>query len=134
MKECFTDAKALKNLRFQRIFRQSAVTHSVFVLPDGVTTIENNADSDVSYQGTFAGCISLEFIKIPEGITKIGHKMFYGCISLSEIVIPKSVVKIEKWAFMDCHMLSSVQLLNSETQISDHAFDNCKSVAVSRIE
>ncbi len=42
----------------------------------------------------FCGCMDLQFIDLPEGITEIGDHAFAGCHSLEEFIIPESVWKL----------------------------------------
>lgn len=47
-----------------------------YIIPDGVTTIEDHA---------FCGCTSLTSITIPSSLTKVGFDAFYDCSGLKEI-------------------------------------------------
>ncbi|MDE7406410.1 MAG: leucine-rich repeat protein [Clostridiales bacterium] len=63
------------------------------VMMDG--TVGNNGVSDGSrveyYYGVFAGCRSLKYITLPEGLTRIPDYCFFNCDSLESIHIPASV-------------------------------------------
>ncbi len=63
------------------------------VIPDGVTSIGNNA---------FAWCKSLTSITIPNSVTRIGDWAFAWRKSLTSITIPDSVTSIGKDAFFGC--------------------------------
>lgn len=58
--------------------------------------------------GTFAGCTSLEWIDLVEGIHEFGDKVFYNCSSLKEIQIPSTVEKIGDGAFYGCKKIKEL--------------------------
>ena len=60
------------------------------IIPNGVTSIEDNA---------FCDCDGLTSITIPDGVTSIGYRSFDQCTSLASITIPESVTNIGSWAF-----------------------------------
>lgn len=87
-----------------------------FVIPDGITRIDNNAflcdknnDSltEVVIPGSvkvigdraFKGRKNLSKVTISEGVESIGNDAFEGCDSLSEIEIPSSVIELGANAF-----------------------------------
>ena len=86
------------------------------VLCNGVTNIG-------SY--TFAICVSLKEIRIPEGVTNIGEMAFFACQDLASVAIPDSVVSIGRAAFSSCTSLTSVTIPNSVTSIGNSAFIGC---------
>ena len=90
------------------------------VIPDGVTSIGNNA---------FAGCRLLESIVISDRVTSIGDGAFYGCRSLASINIPDIVTSIGDFAFRYCISLASITIGGSVTSIGSYAFYNCSSLA-----
>lgn len=57
---------------------------------------------------TFANCVYLDTIIIPNSVTTIGQSAFYYCNHLNNIVIPSSVTNINALAFRACGGLSSV--------------------------
>lgn len=50
--------------------------------------------SDVYIYRSFENCTSLVKAAVPDGLARIGEKMFYGCTNLSSIYIPSSVSTI----------------------------------------
>lgn len=118
--------------------------------------------SSVKYQGksyrvvsvapsAFCGCVKLEKVVIPAGITNIGewafsgcsrlskvllsedvrvigHSAFRGCRSLSSIVIPSLVTEIEELLFGDCVMLSEVRIASGVHTVDFSAFNGCGSL------
>lgn len=72
-------------------------------------------------------------IKLAEGITEIGDKMFYGFKGLKKIVIPEGVTKIGNYAFADCTGLTEIVLPSTLTEIGDYAFDGCTSLTAIKL-
>lgn len=93
-------------------------------------------------------CSKIEYVKLGDGITKIGNnafeecsnltdvelsskveaigsEAFYYCSSLQKIVIPKSVKTIEWRTFMGCKNLKKVELPDELNEISSQAFSCC---------
>ena len=62
---------------------------------------------------------------IPDGITRIGDKMFYDCIGLTSVTIPNGVTSVGADAFCNCTNLTSVTIPDSVTCIGSHAFRCC---------
>ena len=90
-----------------------------YVIPDGVTSIENDA---------FADCTSLTNVTIPDSVTSIGVSAFYKCTSLTNITIPDSVIRIGHLAFWGCTSLTSVTIGENVKSIGIDAFFNCLSL------
>ena len=72
-------------------------TDTAFTVPEGVTTLGDNA---------FSRCISLKSIVIPDSLTAIGADAFSWCASLKSIVIPEGVTTIRAYAFSNCTSLT----------------------------
>ena len=87
-----------------------------FEIPDGVTTIKQNA---------FFCCGSLESVKIPDSVTSIGSDAFYSCSNLTSVTIPDSVTSIGSGAFDWCGSLTSVVIPDSVRSIGSYAFYSC---------
>ena len=68
------------------------------VIPDGVTSIEDEA---------FSGCSSRVNITIPDSVTRIGASAFSGS-NFTSITMPKSVTYIADGAFYLCSYLTNV--------------------------
>jgi len=96
-----------------------------YVIPDGVTTIED---------GAFLVCAGLTSVTIPNSVTSIGGGAFAGCTGLTSVTIPNSVTKIEIDAFRDCSVLTNVTIGNSITTIGTNAFFRCTGLTILTIE
>ncbi len=65
---------------------------------------------------------SLEYVYLPDTITKIGSKAFYACSCVKSITIPSSVKSIENDSFMMC--LEMVEFINlSNVNVTKDFFD-----------
>ncbi len=98
---------------------------SEFVIPEGVTNIDN---------GAFSGCNTLTQIVIPNGVTSIGAWAFKNCSSLTEVVMPDSITIIEMYAFEGCDSLTQIVIPNSITSIGEGAFRNCSSLTNIKVD
>ena len=72
-----------------------------FVIPSGVTRIENEA---------FRYCSDLLEITLPPSVTSIGDFAFEECIILQEITLPSSVTSIGDFAFAGCDNLRGIKV------------------------
>ena len=91
-------------------------TDTSFIIPDGVTSIDD---------GAFEDCSELTSISIPDSVTYIGDWAFGDCGKLTSITIPDGVTYIGDWAFEDCSELTNVVIGNGVTSIGGWAFYNC---------
>ena len=91
-------------------------TETEFIIPNGVTSIRENA---------FSGCSSLTSVTIPDSVTSIGKSVFYKCSSLTSVIIGDSVTSIGNDAFFGCSSLTSVTIPDSVTSIGDWTFYRC---------
>ena len=73
---------------------------------------------------SFAGCIELSQITIPDGVISIGEGAFVGCDALTRVSLPNSVTSVGEGAFYECHYLKSISL-PSVTSIGEKAFYQC---------
>ena len=89
------------------------------VIPDGVTSIGNNA---------FQYCYNLTSVTIPDSVTSIGESAFSRCYNLTSVTIPDSVTSIGNNAFSGCSNLTSVTIPSSVTSIGGGAFSRCKNL------
>jgi len=94
-------------------------------IPDGVTSIENNA---------FYLCTRLTSVTIGSDVTSIGDHAFFNCTNLTSVTIPNSVEYIDNLSFYYCTSLTSVTIGNGVTNIGHYAFSNCTSLTSVTIE
>ena len=67
-------------------------------------------------------------LKIPDGMTSIGHSTFSGCSGLTSVTIPSGVTSIEASAFFGCSGLTSITIPASVTSIEQSAFSGCSNL------
>ncbi len=104
----------------RRLFVGNLETSEV-VIPNGVTTIANDAFCD------FSGLMS---ITIPNSVMSIGNNAFSRCTGLIEISIPNSVTSIGNNAFSKCTGLIEITIPNSVTSIGNNVFSGCTGTVV----
>ena len=74
----------------------------------------------------FAGCNSMQYIKIPASVEMIGNCAFFECDFLSEIEIEEGQLQeIGDYAFTDCDM-ESIVIPTKTGKIGEYAFSDCK--------
>lgn len=102
---------------------------------DGVLTITY----DNTYEGEHDGAIisvtpmpwdaylsEITSISLPEGLKRIGVRVFEGCSAVEEVTIPSSVSNIEYYAFKSCSSLKSVIALpTTAPTLGADVFDGC---------
>lgn len=76
----------------------------------------------------FRGCTALRSINLPRGITEIGSELFYGCSELTAVNIPAGVTDINEYAFYGCQALKSVTIPSGVIGIGNNAFRDCSSL------
>lgn len=67
--------------------------------------------------GTFANCISLKQVIIPNSVGIIGHHAFANCSDLQVVYIPASVWRIKNDAFEKCENLRAIIFVPSKGKI-----------------
>lgn len=71
-------------------------------------------------------CYTLQTVKLPSGLKKIGRHAFRSCLGLYEVTIPPTVTSIENMAFFGCRYLEHVVIPASVTKIGTLAFGRAK--------
>lgn len=74
--------------------------------------------------GAFRECTNLVNIKLPVGLTELPSNMFYGCKSLPSIDLPETLKKIGNWAFYNCSALTRIDIPASVEFIGTEPFRN----------
>ncbi len=87
-------------------------------IPDGVTTIDNEA---------FSGCTKLKKVNFGEQsqLKSINNKAFVSCTALEEISLPNSLVTLGSAAFQKATALKSINLGNNVQTIGANALGGC---------
>lgn len=105
-------------------------------VPATVTTIEDAAfygieelKTVVMLGGTalpneiFAGCTSLERVKLPVGLEAVGHASFSGCTSLTRLDFPTTVKEMMTPIAGECPSLKTVVISNPDTELNKWGWD-----------
>ena len=72
---------------------------------------------------------TVEYINIPETMTRIPDYAFYKYKNLKEVIIPKSVTEIGKYAFGYCSKLNmDLVISDAVSSIGEYAFASCESL------
>ena len=89
---------------------------------------KESTENDVVGNHMFDMCLNLQYVTLPETITKVGDFAFAACQSLKEVTIPDGVTSIGMLAFTSCYSLENVTIGAGVTSIGDVAFDGCKNL------
>ena len=71
---------------------------------------------------------SLEYVKLPILVTRIGPMAFSACSNLKIVEFPPYLTQISKQAFEFCHKLKNFELPKTVNWIQSKAFYNCNSL------
>ena len=98
---------------------------------DGILTISGTGEI-TGWPGPGGNDVTILYIDIQPGITKIGEKSFYFRSDAVKVSIPESVTSIGELAFDRCLSLTNIVLPESVKDIGEAGFQYCQSL--SRIE
>ncbi len=115
------------------------IVHGRVVIPEGVTTILENAFTKdyriksiicpkslkVIEKRAFKDCSNLEEIYLNDGLLEIKNSAFTDCKNLEKIEIPDSVVVIGESVFYGCESLETVILPKKIKILESYLFDRC---------
>ena len=87
-----------------------------FIVPEGVTIIQNNWYGD---------CRTITSVQLPSSLRSIGYSAFEDT-NISTITIPEGVTSIGRFCFERCSSLTNIQLPSSLMSIGEYAFSNTK--------
>lgn len=73
----------------------------------------------------FSGSSKLTSVSLPSTLTKIGSSVFADCVLLEELNIPNSVQKIGTSVFSGCTKLRTVNIPEGLTEIPSRMFSGC---------
>lgn len=93
------------------------------------TSLENDELPDSAFWYRISDelpCYTLQTVKLPSNLKRIGHHAFRSCLGLYEVTIPTSVTTIGRMAFFGCRYLEHVNIPESVTQIGKSAFGRAK--------
>jgi len=80
-------------------------------------------------EGAFRGCSCLSSLRLPNDLTFIGERAFFGCSSLASCILPTSLRTISSQAFMDSGISGELVIPSSVTLINKNAFFKCYSIS-----
>lgn len=92
---------------------------STYVVPDGVTRIEDSA---------FSRCINLTSVVIPNTVTRMGDFAFYKCSNLKNVVLPAKMTQMGQYTFKLCSSLLKVDVPAGVDAIGEDMFRECTSL------
>ncbi|SMC68766.1 Transglutaminase-like superfamily protein [Oscillospiraceae bacterium] len=106
------------------------------VLPYGVNGfrfVEFAEGSNITSIGDccFQDCDALEYVILPDTVTRLERGAFITCEDLEYIYLPEGLQYIGPSAFCYCDQLSYVYVPDSVTEIGDYAFDDCPWLVIS---
>lgn len=77
----------------------------------------------------FNGCINLEKVKIPDGISRIGGSAFDGCIRLTLVEMHEGITTIGDRAFNECTNIERLHIPPNVTEIGNYVFNGCSRIS-----
>jgi len=87
--------------------------------------------------GLFNGCKNLTKIKLPDSVVILGESAFGGCKKLQldeEHPLPKHLKKIDDFAFVDCDELKEIKLPAELKKLGKNVFKDCSNLSAAYID
>jgi len=122
-----SNVEAWMNIGFQTNFSNPLVyAHNLYLNGDPVTDVIIPGSIDTVNAFAFMGCHTLKTVTVSPGIRKIGGSSFAECVNLVSVKIPESVTSIEWGAFKNCHSLT-INVPDTVKSVGKEAFSGVKS-------
>lgn len=112
--------KLMQDLAHHRYIENLEIQSSKYTIIDGIIYT-----SDLTT--AIAGCLNLDKVVIPEGVTIIEKEAFKDCM-MTSLKLPDSLTTLRQAVFMDCEQLRTVELGRGVKRICRDAFAGCKSL------
>lgn len=112
------------------------------IIPEGVTTIYDNAFRGVQFGGelklpstlkhignwAFEGCQFSSELRLPSGLQYIGADAFSGCRKLyGKLILPESLIVLSAYAFSGCSQLTgNIVIPQSIKEVQGYCFACCE--------
>ena len=135
------------------LIKYNGVLNETVIIPSKTTAIANSAFAGNSYirqvvfetnggltalkeiqDEAFAGCASLEVLKVPDSVEKIGKNAFSDCVSLADVTFGSGLKEIGFGAFAGCNALTEITLPSSLEVFGGGAFAGCDGLTDIAIE
>lgn len=85
------------------------------------------------FNGAFKDCTALAELELTEGLTALGQEAFRGCTALTSVKIPSTITFFPSYVFWGCSKLVNVELTEGLTQMGYQSFRECNSLEEVRI-
>lgn len=85
-----------------------------------LVTVDNEISDYMFYE-----CNNLEYVSLPNNITKIGYAAFYNCVSLRKVDIPEQLQSLSAFAFYGCENMDCIITLPNIKSINKATFYKC---------
>lgn len=130
-----TDVLPVERLRYEIVDGHAVITGSEFrkdyyakgiVIPEEIDGYPVTEIRSRAFQNTDG----LEYVEIPDTVTKMGDTVFYNCRDLQWVTLPAGLTEIPMYTFWQCGSLELVNIPEQVTSIGHSAFLGCKKLAV----
>ena len=84
------------------------------LIPENVLTVGD----------AFENRTDITSLVVPSNVLEIGSGAFMGCLALEKVTLPTGLTAVENWCFANCEVLKTINLENL-TEIGSNAFFRC---------
>lgn len=98
------------------------------VIPRSVKHEGNNYMVTGIAEGTFANCVRLQAVEMPNTLFTIEKRAFYRCTALGDVDMPVSLSSIDESAFEGCCALVDVVIPDGVVEMGARVFKDCTKV------